>query len=78
VAVRLSWHASQRMARRRISQEEVEQVLANPETSYPSADYPEERLVILGSTDTGRRLKVVVPVDDNEMVITVADRDSEA
>lgn len=77
VTLRFSAHASQRMKSRRITQAEVEEALADPgRVRYPSADYPSERLVILGDTSAGRRLKIVVPVDDNETVITVADRDS--
>lgn len=65
------------MQRRRITEVEVEEALADPgRVRYPSADYPEERVVILGDTQGGRRLKIVVPADDNETVITVADRDS--
>ena len=66
------------MAQRGISTTEVEEAVADPgRTTFPSADLPQERLVILGETKAGRRLKLVVLADDNEFVITVADRDSE-
>lgn len=78
MAVRLSLHARRRMEARGITQAEVEEALADAgRTTYSSADYPDDRLVILGETEAGRRLKIVVPQDDNEMVITVADRDRE-
>ena len=65
------------MESRQIKEAEVEEALADSaRITYPSADYPDDRLVITGETRAGRRLKIVVPVDDNEMVITVADRDS--
>lgn len=47
--------------------------VANPETSY--AGRPEGRVVVLGRTTAGRRLKVVLARD---VVVTVADRDEEA
>lgn len=73
----LEVHAVRQMQRRGIVKAEVLEALAEPETTYPSEDYPDHRLVILGSTVAGRRLKVVVSRVDPEHVITVADRDSE-
>ena len=61
------------MARRRISADEVHEAVASPETSY--AGRPEGRVVVLGRTTAGRRLKVVLA---GEVVVTVADRDEEA
>ncbi len=58
------------MARRGITAEEVDQALANQETSY--AGRPADRVVVLGRTRGGRRLKVVVAGD---LVVTAADRD---
>ena len=58
------------MARRSITAEEVDQALANPETSY--AGRPADRVVVLGRTRAGRRLKVIVAED---VVVTAADRD---
>lgn len=64
-----------RMAQRGITAQEVDEVLANPDTTYASHD---DRTVILGRTKTThRRLKIVVEDVDPENVITVADRDSE-
>ena len=73
----LTGHALKQMKRRHISLMEVEEALASPETSYPSREYPDDRVVVLGSTSGGRRLKIVVLADDNEFVVTVADRDTE-
>jgi hypothetical protein len=58
------------MARRAITVQEVEEALANRETSY--AGRPADRVVVLGRTSTGRRLKVVVA---GNVVVTAADRD---
>ena len=59
------------MARRHISAEEVHEALADPETSYPGR--PAGRVVVLGRTGNGRRLKVVLAGD---VVVTAADRDA--
>lgn len=72
--LRFSGHALRQMARRRISRTEVAEALANPETTYPSAERP-ERMVVLGSAARGRRLKVVVTGTRPTVVITAADRD---
>jgi hypothetical protein len=64
------------MAGRRITAGEVAEALAARETSYPSRRKP-DRLVVLGRTDSGRRLKIVVLVADEQFVVTVADRDEE-
>ncbi len=61
------------MVRRRISADEVHDAVANPETSY--AGRPADRVVVLGRTTDGRRLKVVLA---GEVVVTAADRDDEA
>lgn len=71
--MRFSHHAGQQMERRRISADEVSEAVANQETSYPGR--PEGRVVVLGRTVAGRRLKVVLAGD---VVVTVADRDEEA
>lgn len=65
-----------RMRNRRISTAEVDEVLDAPEVTYPSRTH-EDRMVILGQTLAGRRLKVVVLAADPQTVVTVADRDSE-
>jgi hypothetical protein len=74
--LRLSDHSKREMARRVISALDVEQALANPSITYPSADDPTV-LVVLGEVRSGRPLKVVVRVDDPEYVITAAWRDNE-
>jgi hypothetical protein len=66
------------MASRRIDAAEITEVLAAPDTTHPARDNPDEAIVVFGRTSSGRRLKVIVRADDNEYVITVADRDSEA
>jgi len=66
-------HAQRQMSRRRIATSEVVEALENRDTSYPGR--PEGRIVVLGRTAAGRRLKVVLAA---EMVVTVADRDDEA
>ncbi len=78
MTLRFSGHAKRRMASRRITAEEIADALAVPETTHPARDNPNEATVVFGRTSSGRRLKVIVRVDDNEYVITVADRDSEA
>lgn len=74
--MRFDPHARRRMVERHISEAEVAEALAARETSYPSRRRS-QRLVVLGRTAGGRRLKVVVLVADEEFVITVADRDQE-
>ena len=73
----LTLHALQRMRARGISRDEVQQALANRQTQYSSDDFSDTRLIILGQTASGRRLKVVVVADDEDRIITVADRDAE-
>ena len=58
------------MVQRRITAADVDHALAHAETSYGGR--PEGRLVVLGRTSAGRRLKVVLAGD---LVVTVADRD---
>jgi hypothetical protein len=64
------------MLRRGIDEIEVEQAIDNAETTYPSRER-DDRTVILGRTEKGRRLKVVVETASPHMVVTVADRDVE-
>jgi len=72
----LSLHAVHQMKRRGISRDEVLEALANRETVYTSAG-DDSSTVILGRTTQGRGLKVVVNAQDDEHVITVADRGEE-
>lgn len=72
----LTHHASEQMAARGISLEEVAEALEEPQTTYPSPRR-EDRLTVLGTTRTGRRLKIVVPSAEPYVIITVADRDQE-
>ena len=67
---------ARRMATRRISVAEIEQVLAAQEMTYTSRTHA-DRTVILGRTSVGRRLKVVVLTNRPDYVVTVADRDEE-
>ena len=57
--LRFDQHALSRMSGRGITALEVAEALADRETSYPSRRRP-DRLVILGRTAAGRRLKIVV------------------
>jgi Domain of unknown function (DUF4258) len=74
--VNFTHHARLQMESRRIEVAEVYEAVDNPETSYESR-YRPDRTVLLGSTQAGRRLKVVLTKDDPATVITVADRDIE-
>lgn len=65
------------MIQRDIGEGEIDEALANETDRWPSDDYPDDRLVICGTTRNGRRLKVVVEVADPNYVVTVADRDDE-
>ena len=64
------------MERRGVAVTEVQEAIDNAGTTYPSKEHP-DRLVVLGSTTNGRRLKVVVRLQDRSYVITVADRNQE-
>lgn len=66
--LRLSAHARRRARRWSLTAEEVDEALTNRELERPG-DQP-GRLVVMGVTSAGRRLKVVVPVDDQWFVIT--------
>lgn len=69
-------HALEQMSARSITVEEVARALDEPETTYPSPHH-DDRMVLLGATKAGRRLKIVVPAADPHVIITVADRDHE-
>lgn len=66
-------HALDRMRARRISRQEIEQGLTRRETVYVS-DEDQSATVILCATDAGRKLKVVVATNDENYIVTVADR----
>jgi len=66
-------HARHQMARRRITQGELDDALTRIETAYPARDHP-DREVVLCRTFGGRRFKVVRPYADPDVIITVADR----
>lgn len=72
----LAQHARLRMRQRDITESEIEEALTHASDRYPSDDAP-DRTVVLGTTRNGRRLKVVVSTEDEQYVITVADRDDE-
>jgi uncharacterized protein YuzE len=74
LALRISEHAKRRMAERHIDLDEIEQVLAEQETTSTNyQDRGRPAVVVLGQADD-RRLKVVISEADPEFVITVADR----
>jgi len=74
--LQFSRHATRRMVGRHISPAEVEEAWTSRDATYavlgPKAG---RRLVILGTTASGRRLKVVVLARDERFVVTVADRE---
>lgn len=72
--LRFTPHARHQMQRRAISAEEVAEAFDAAESTYSSAER-QDRLVVLGQTDAGRRLKIVLAGDD--LVVTVAGRDEE-
>lgn len=68
------------MVARGITQDEVEEALANRAVMVREAARPPhtgEVLVIRSTLASGRRLKVVVPAGDERFVIIVADQDEE-
>lgn len=46
-----------------------------PETRYPAAGGKDEKVVTLGTTRAGRRLKVVTLQAEPDYIVAVADRD---
>lgn len=78
--LRYGAHAERRMAARRISAGEVEEAWANRGVTVTEPARPPhtgEVVVIRSTVGSGRRLKIVVPADDERFVITVADQDEE-
>ena len=68
--IRLSTHARRRARRWNITVEELSEALANRESVRPSEQ--SDRIVIMGITATGRRLKIIVPTSDETFVVTCA------
>lgn len=64
------------MEARRITELEVLQALEHRETEYDSRHHA-DRLVVLGRTSSGRRLKIVITKSLPTLVVTAADRDEE-
>lgn len=64
------------MQARRITEREVAEVLEHRDTEYDSRHHS-DRLVVLGRTRSGRRLKLVVTKSQPTLVVTAADRDEE-
>lgn len=64
------------MEARRITQAEVSQALEHRETEYDSRHHA-DRLVVLGRTSSGRRLKIVTTKTLPTLVVTAADRDED-
>jgi hypothetical protein len=65
--VRFKSHALKQMAKRNISRQEVEAVLADHDASYPSGTSDRHCYV---KTINGRRIQVVVEPYDHELVVT--------
>ena len=61
------------MSERGITREEIQQGLTRRETVYVSRE-DDSVTVILCRTDAGRRLKIALATDDEEHIITVAER----
>jgi uncharacterized DUF497 family protein len=59
------------MRERGIAEAEIEEALTNTHAKYPSEEYPEDRVVVRGTTRNGRVLKVVVEATDPEYVVSV-------
>ena len=70
MSIRLSSHGRRRAKRWKIAAEEIAEALLNRE-SERAGEQP-GRLVVMGITSTGRRLKIVVPADDQHFIITCA------
>jgi Domain of unknown function (DUF4258) len=64
------------MAERRISEEEVEEVLANADIETPGTT--SGRMNIWGRTESGRRLRITTYRDNPDFIITVVALDEEA
>ncbi|MBA7547563.1 hypothetical protein ES705_40018 [subsurface metagenome] len=62
-------HASDQMADRDITKEEVEFVLNEPEVTRPG----DEDCLVLTARPNGRFIKIVVPVKRPRVIITAAD-----
>ena len=67
--MKLSHHAILRMAQREISPQEVEQALGNVVSTDPG-DRP-SRVIKIGTTDEGKRLRITQNNFGQEHVITV-------
>jgi hypothetical protein len=63
-------HAERRMRLRRIDAAEVEEAMANRESTRASTELG-DRVVVIGRTSSGRRIKIVLNVDES-VVVTVA------
>jgi Domain of unknown function (DUF4258) len=63
------------MAKRSISRTEVEEVVANPQITYPSSQDPGRTILV--RTIGERRIKIVVPNADPEFVISAMDQTEE-
>lgn len=62
-------HARDQMADRRVTEEEVEFVLNEPEVTRPGDD----DCLVLTAHPNGRFIKIVVPVKKPSVIITAAD-----
>ena len=65
MSMRFGYHTRKRMVQRHIAAHEIAEVVENPQTTYRSEEPGKpDRIVILGATAAGRRLKVVVDAAD--------------
>jgi hypothetical protein len=72
--MRFTNHAMKRMAERGISEREVAEALEHQQIQYPSQDNP-QCSVIIGVTEGGRSLKIVIDNSDQRVVTVVATRE---
>lgn len=66
----LSHHAAQRMAERDVTEDELQQALHDQESQWPGKR--PDTIVVIGRTRGGRRLKIVIALDDDDpLIVTV-------
>ena len=65
---KLTKHARDMMSRRRVKQEDIESVLDNYHTSLPDK-HRKTSQILIGVSDSGKELKLVVDKDSNPIAI---------
>jgi hypothetical protein len=72
---RFTRHARDQMADRNISEAEVEETLADPQITYPSHQRPDRRVLV--RTIGERRIKIVVPIAEPDVIVSAMDQTQE-